>query len=116
MLTVLPVANTVVSKSLVVLPTYNERDNIEPIVAAILGQSPDFEVLVVDDCSGDETERVLKSLMDEAPFRLRSLRTPANGGPAVARNIGWQAAAAPLLAFIDDDSEIRGVEPARNLQ
>ena len=37
------------TSSLVVLPTYNERENLEPIVAAILAQAPDLEVLVVDD-------------------------------------------------------------------
>jgi glycosyltransferase involved in cell wall biosynthesis len=90
----------------VVIPTYRRPRGLKDIIDALAAQTlaaDRFEVLVVDDCSGDETERVLKSLMDEAPFRLRSLRTPANGGPAVARNIGWQAAAAPLLAFIDDD-------------
>jgi dolichol-phosphate mannosyltransferase len=42
-------------RSLIVLPTYNERENIEPIVAAILAQSDEFEVLVVDDNSPDGT-------------------------------------------------------------
>src|SRR5579864_1143908 len=48
--------------SLVVLPTYNERDNIDAIVSAILEQSPDFEVLVVDDNSPDGTGQIADAL------------------------------------------------------
>jgi len=42
-------------RSLVVLPTYNERDNIQSIVAAVLSRAPDLDVLVVDDNSPDGT-------------------------------------------------------------
>jgi dolichol-phosphate mannosyltransferase len=62
MLNAVPVAPTAVSRSLVVLPTYNERENVETIVAAILGQSADFEVLVVDDNSPDGTGEIVDRL------------------------------------------------------
>jgi len=58
---------------------------------------------VVDDCSTDDTSDVIASLVTEVPYRLVPLVTPANRGPAAARNLGWQAAAAPLVAFMDDD-------------
>src|SRR5215469_13198028 len=48
--------------SLVVLPTYNERENIETILAAILSQSQDFDVLVVDDNSPDGTGDIVDGL------------------------------------------------------
>jgi dolichol-phosphate mannosyltransferase len=54
-------------KSLIVLPTYNERENIEPIVSAILGQSADFEVLVVDDNSPDGTGQIADRLAQAEP-------------------------------------------------
>jgi dolichol-phosphate mannosyltransferase len=56
-----------VHKSLVVLPTYNELENIEPIISAILTQSSDFEVLVVDDNSPDGTGQIVDRLSETDP-------------------------------------------------
>jgi dolichol-phosphate mannosyltransferase len=53
--------------SLVVLPTYNERDNLEPIVRAILAQAPDLDVLVVDDASPDGTGSIAERMAAETP-------------------------------------------------
>ena len=53
--------------SLVVLPTYNERENIETILAAILSQSQDFDVLVVDDNSPDGTGDIVDGLAATNP-------------------------------------------------
>jgi dolichol-phosphate mannosyltransferase len=94
MLTVLPVANTVVSKSLVVLPTYNERDNIEPIVAAILGQSPDFEVLVVDDNSPDGTGEIVDRLAQKQPERVHVMHRAGKRGLGTAYIEGFKWALA----------------------
>ena len=63
-----------------------------------------FEVVVVDDCSTDGTVDAVKALAAITPFGVRgALPTPVNGGPAAARNQGWQATAAPIVAFLDDD-------------
>ncbi len=62
-----------------------------------------FELIAVDDCSTDDTLEVLSRLAASAPFPLTILRTERNAGPAVARNLGWRAARAPLIAFTDDD-------------
>lgn len=61
-----------------------------------------FEVIVVDDGSTDDTPAQLERMSDALPYELRVLRQPAAGIPA-ARNRGWQEAAAPLVAFTDDD-------------
>ena len=42
-------------KTLYIIPTYNEKENVRPIVEAVLAQSPDVDVLVVDDGSPDGT-------------------------------------------------------------
>lgn len=67
--------------------------------------APRFEVLVVDDGSADGTREVLQRLVDDAAGRLdlRPLHLARNVGPATARNVGWRAARAPLIAFTDDD-------------
>ena len=58
-----PQPNSLVSKSLVIVPTYNERENIELIVHAVLALSPAFHLLVVDDGSPDGTAGLVRSQM-----------------------------------------------------
>ena len=64
----------------------------------------EFEVVVVDDASPDETPELVARAADHLP--LRSLRRDRPGGPALARNDGWRVASAPLVAFMDDDCEV----------
>ncbi len=77
--------------SLVVLPTYDERENIEPIVAAILSQSPDFEVLVVDDNSPDGTGQIADRLASGSPeHRVHVLHREGKLGLGTAYVLGFQ--------------------------
>lgn len=90
----------------VVIPTFRRPDRLAGLIAALEAQTapPDcFEVVVVDDCSGDDTAATVARLAERSPLPLRCLSTAANGGPAVARNVGWRSSKAPLLAFVDDD-------------
>jgi len=90
----------------VVIPTRNRSARCAELLKSLVGQTvgPDrFEVLVIDDSSTDDTSDVLASAAADAPYHLLALRTPANRGPAAARNLGWRAASAPLVAFVDDD-------------
>ena len=89
-----PVVNAAVSRSLVVLPTYNERENIEPIVTAILGQAADFEVLVVDDNSPDGTGEIADRLAAAHPKRIHVIhRAGKRGlGTAYIEGFGWALA------------------------
>jgi glycosyltransferase involved in cell wall biosynthesis len=90
----------------VVIPTYRRPDRLVRLLKTLPSQTlePDqFEVIVVDDCSGDDTGEVLKSMVADLPYTLRSYETPANRGPGPARNIGWRAARADVIAFTDDD-------------
>src|SRR5205085_5029363 len=84
MLSDVPVAVTAVSSSLVVLPTYNERENIEPMVAAILDQAADFEVLVVDDNSPDGTGAIVDRLAAAQPTRVHVMHRAAKRGLGTA--------------------------------
>jgi len=67
----------------VVIPTYNERENIESIVSRVLAADPGFTVLVVDDNSPDGTGAIADEMAEREP-RVRVLhRTAKNGlGPA----------------------------------
>src|ERR1700716_3718445 len=100
MLSDVPVVNAAVSRSLVVLPTYNERDNIEPIVAAILGQSADFEVLVVDDNSPDGTGDIVDRLAAAHPTRLHVMHRAGKRGLGTAYIEGFVWALARDYEYI----------------
>jgi glycosyltransferase involved in cell wall biosynthesis len=83
----------------VIIPAYNAAGCVRRAVDSVLGQSfQDFELLVVDDGSTDDTRVVLAEYGD----RLRLL-AKVNGGPAAARNHGLQQARSKYVAFLDAD-------------
>lgn len=85
----------------VIIPTYNRAETIEAAVRSVLQQTfQDFEVLVVDDASTDDTVARLSKIEDA---RLRVIEAPTNGGGAQARNLGLERATALLVAFQDSD-------------
>jgi glycosyltransferase involved in cell wall biosynthesis len=84
----------------VVLPTYQRAHTLRASVESLLAQvGVDFEVLVVDDGSTDDTQAILAALRHP---RLRILRV-SHGGVAVARNAGIAASDTPFVAFHDSD-------------
>ena len=58
------------SDSLVIIPTYNEKENIEAIIRKVFSLPKDFHILVVEDNSPDGTADIVKRLMNEFPDRL----------------------------------------------
>lgn len=88
----------------VVVPTYQRHASVGATVHALLAQQLDqpWEVVVVDNASTDGTTALLDDLA-ATHDRLRVLRMSTNRGPGPARNAGWQAARAPVVAFTDDD-------------
>ncbi|MHB1534686.1 MAG: glycosyltransferase family 2 protein [Acidimicrobiales bacterium] len=90
----------------VVVPTYRRMARCQRLVDALAEQTlgaEEFEVVVVDNCSADDTFDRLAAWSATLPYRLRPLRTTINRGPAPARNLGWRHADAPIVAFTDDD-------------
>ena len=62
------------SDSIVIIPTYNEKENIEKIIRAVFGLEKDFDILVIDDGSPDGTAAIVKSLIaNEFADRLHIL-------------------------------------------
>ncbi|SDB58208.1 Glycosyltransferase involved in cell wall bisynthesis [Desulfonatronum thiosulfatophilum] len=87
----------------VIIPVYNRAHLLQRTIESVLGQTfPHFEVIVVDDCSGDDPASVLAKQGDR---RVRYFRQPRNCGVAAARNRGLREARADLVAFLDDDDE-----------
>lgn len=90
----------------VVVSTRQRASLLPRLVDALEAQTlaPErFEVIVVDDSAEDDTASVLSALAERTALTLRRLRTERQSGPAAGRNLGWRAAAAPLIAFTDDD-------------
>lgn len=87
----------------VVVPTHDRMDVLPEVLDALEGQrgAPPFEIVVVDDGSGDETRELLAARRFAVPARV--LRQE-NRGPAAARNAGVRIAAAPRVAFLGDDT------------
>lgn len=92
----------------VVVPTRDRAQRLLALLGSLRSQSlerSDFEVIVVDDGSQDPVAEALESAGVEVEFTLRVIRREHHGGPARARNEGWRAARADLIAFTDDDCE-----------
>jgi glycosyltransferase involved in cell wall biosynthesis len=87
----------------VVLPTYNRKGTLDRAIRSVLDQTfRDFELIVVDDGSTDESRGILEQYARRARVRLIS---STHRGCAVARNLGITASTAPLIAFQDSDDE-----------
>ncbi|HEY3567697.1 MAG TPA: poly-beta-1,6-N-acetyl-D-glucosamine synthase [Thermoanaerobaculia bacterium] len=88
----------------VMIPCHNERLTIEPVVrAAAASTYPNFDILVIDDASTDESPAILERLLAEIP-RLRVLRLESNLGKAKALSLGALATRSEYLMCIDADA------------
>ena len=84
----------------VIIPIYNKENFIESTLKSVLNQSfPDFELILVNDGSTDQSEAKIKQFSDE---RIRYYAIE-NGGASQARNFGIEKAEAPFITFIDAD-------------
>lgn len=85
---------------LVIIPTYNEIDNIESIVRAVLSQHHAFDLLVIDDNSPDGTAAKVQSLQTEFPNRLFLEQRAKKSGLGTAYVHGFKWALAKGYAYI----------------
>lgn len=85
----------------VVMAAYNGAHLIEETLASLQAQTfEDFEVLVVDDCSTDDSRAVVRRWADA---RVRLIEAPVNGGPVRARNLAFAEARGRYIAGLDQD-------------
>jgi len=88
----------------VVIATRNRRHELARAIRSVQAQSiADWELVVVDDASTDETSTFLSGLDDP---RIRALRLTEHAERSAARNRGLELAAAPAVLFLDDDDEL----------
>ena len=75
---------------LVIIPTYDEKENIRDIIDRVLGLKPEFEVLVVDDNSPDGTARIVKEMQQDHPARIHLLERKGMLGLGTAYIAGFK--------------------------
>lgn len=86
----------------IILPTYNRAHILRKSIDSVLAQTyTDFELIIIDDCSTDNTKVLIDEYKDE---RIKYFYSEQNLGAASARNLGASKASAPYLAFQDSDT------------
>lgn len=87
------------------MPVFNGLKTLDRAIGSVVRQTfPGWELLAVDDCSTDGTWDALNRWA-EGDLRVGPLRTPENGGPGAARNIGLEHARGERIAYLDCDDE-----------
>ena len=89
----------------VIVPVYNAEKYLTACLDSILSQTyQDFELILVDDCSTDNSVALLEELLEQRKdVRLRLVKKERNQGAAAARNTGLDMASGRYIAFLDAD-------------
>ena len=84
------------------MPTYNCGKFIGGTIESIINQTyPNWELIVVDDCSKDDTEKVMRKYLKDK--RINYIKLEKNSGAAVARTESMKRAKGNYMAFLDSD-------------
>lgn len=87
-------------KSVVIIPTYNEKENIEQIIRAVFGFPQGFHILVIDDGSPDGTAAIVKGLQNEFEGRLHIIERSGKLGLGTAYITGFKWAVGQKYDYI----------------
>ena len=88
----------------VVMPAYNCAKTLAASVQSVLAQTfEDWELLIIDDCSPDDTLALMRQLKIQDPGRIRLFRNKTNRGVGLTRMRGVNAARGRWIAFLDSD-------------
>ena len=88
----------------VIIPCFNAEEYIVRCVEKLEEQTfKSFEIIIVDDCSNDNSVKLLEEVRDKSPADISIIKLEKNSGPGVARNVGIKNARGRYLAFCDID-------------
>ena len=86
----------------VIMPSYNTAKYIGESIESVINQTyPNWELIIVDDCSTDDTEGVVQGYLSDS--RIRFLKNEKNSGAAISRNYALREAKGKWVAFLDSD-------------
>lgn len=77
-------------RKIVIIPTYNERENIENIIRKVFSLEGGYDILIIDDGSPDGTAAIVKRLQQEFPERLHMIERPGKLGLGTAYITGFK--------------------------
>lgn len=87
----------------IILPTYNRGSILRECLDSVINQSyNNWELIIVDDCSTDNTANVIRSYAQQN-LKIKGVSHPSNLGPSHSRNVGIKIANGDLIFFIEDD-------------
>ena len=86
----------------IIMPSYNTASYIANSIRSVLGQTyANWELIIVDDCSTDKTDEVVKPFLTDK--RIKYLKNDKNSGAAITRNYALRQAKGQWVAFLDSD-------------
>lgn len=86
----------------IIMPSYNTEKYISESIASVQKQSyADWELIIVDDCSADNTDEIVKPFLSDK--RIKYIKNETNSGAAVSRNRALREAKGKWIAFLDSD-------------
>jgi glycosyltransferase involved in cell wall biosynthesis len=86
----------------IVIPVYNARNTIVETLYSCINQTyTNFEILIIDDCSDDDTIDIIKKKFNLEKISI--FQFEINKGVSMARNFGWEKATGDYIAFLDSD-------------
>ena len=87
----------------IIVPSYNAATYIGETIRSVIAQTyPEWEMVIADDCSVDQTLESIRSFAQH-DARIRFIALTRNGGPAAARNAALEQARGRWIAFLDSD-------------
>ena len=85
----------------IIMPSYNTGKFIKETIMSVITQTyTNWELIIVDDCSSDNTDEIVKSIKDS---RIKYLKNEVNSGAAVSRNKALKEVKGRWIAFLDSD-------------
>ncbi|MFA6889046.1 MAG: glycosyltransferase family 2 protein [Candidatus Woesearchaeota archaeon] len=85
----------------IIIPTYNNANYLDECLKRVIQQDyPNYEILVIDDCSTDDTEKIVKK------YPVRYIKNKENSGASYTRNIGATLSKGKILVYLDSDVNI----------
>ncbi len=87
----------------VVMPAYNSAKTILPAIESVFIQDGIKELIIIDDCSNDNTEDIVRAKIADSEYSIIYLRNERNMGAAFSRNRGIALANGEYIAFLDAD-------------
>jgi len=95
------------SKVTVIMPVYNNKEDVSRAIQSIFDQTySNWELIIIDDCSTDETFDTINNFINNKPFDIKFRRNPKNYGPYISTNLALNTAEGEYICRLDSDDTI----------